>query len=60
MTATDKKTKPVKVEPKTTSDPKKAVVKPQKAASVGAKPVRTPKPFANPHPLPTSRISLTS
>ena len=60
VTATDKKAKPEKAELNTKSAPKKAAVKPKKTTSAGAKPVRTPKPVANLHPFPSSRISLTS
>ena len=48
VTATVKEVKPEKAKPKITAAPKKAAVKPKKAASTGAKPVKTPKPVANP------------
>jgi hypothetical protein len=38
VTATKKKAKPEKAEPKTTPSPQKATVKPKKATSAGAKP----------------------
>ena len=56
VTSTDKKAKPGKAEPKTTSAPKKAAVKLKKAASADAKPVATPKPIAN-QPSPLEDIS---
>ncbi len=52
VTATAKEVKPEKVKPKITAAPKKAAVKPKKAASTGAKPVTTPKPVANPFTSP--------
>jgi hypothetical protein len=43
-----KKAKPGKAESNTSAAPKKAAVKPQKAASTGAKPVKAPLIVANP------------
>ena len=58
VTATAKKAKPEKVKPKITAAPKKAAVKPRKAASTDAKPFATPKPVANPAPAsPLEEIS---
>jgi hypothetical protein len=52
VTATTKKAKPEKAEPKITAVPKAASVKPRKAAATGAKPVATAAPpVANPHPI---------
>jgi hypothetical protein len=48
LTATVKKAKPEKAEPKTAPAPKKAAVKPTKVASTGAKSVMAPKTVANP------------
>jgi hypothetical protein len=48
VTATKKMAKPVKAEPNIFAAPKKAAVKPKKAAITGAKPVTAPLLLANP------------
>ncbi len=45
VTATATDAKYEKVKPKITAAPKKAAVKPKQAASTGAKPAATPKPY---------------
>jgi hypothetical protein len=50
VTATSKKVKPEKVEPKTTAAPKMATVKPKKVATTSSKPVVAIQLVANPHP----------
>jgi hypothetical protein len=60
VTATTKKAKPGKADPKITAAPKAASVKPKKAASTGAKPVAASPPLANSHPTtsPLEGISV--